>query len=493
MNRAPLRDLLIFLPGIMGSSLRIDGRDVWALSGQAISTFFRTSPQIGADLKRLKMRDDDCEIDDLEDGITPGDVIRGDTLVAPLVKLGGYRPVIEAIQAEFSGVVEGSAHAPQPGANFFPFPYDWRRDNRANARRLERFISAQLPAWKAHSGAKDARVILVAHSMGGLVARYYAEVLGGWKDCKLLVTIGTPHRGSMNAVQTLLYGIKKFPILSNIARELTSIYQLLPTYKAVVQGGTGLRLPETELLPQIEIDRRRIAYNDFVLAIETAAQANRQLAGYEHFVTIPWVGVHQDTLQSILIDDGAPVLSYALPPDLSPAFAGGDGTVPQLTAVPGDFSDAERNLRARFSDQQHGWLTNNPMSLTTILQSLGYYLAPGTRNALGEAGHTVPSVSLQLHINEPVLDAGEPVLITLGLRGSTKPLRVKVRVTPVDSGQTAGMKHEVFIDTSERVQVSFDGLPAGLYRVRAGVGGSIATQESLFEVVDPLALEYAAE
>jgi hypothetical protein len=39
--------------------------------------------------------------------------------------------------------------------------------------------------------------------MGGLVARYYLEVLGGWEKCRALFTFGTPHRGSLNAALTV--------------------------------------------------------------------------------------------------------------------------------------------------------------------------------------------------------------------------------------------------------------------------------------------------
>ena len=37
---------------------------------------------------------------------------------------------------------------------------------------------------------------LVAHSAGGLVARYYVQILGGSHYCEGLITLGTPHRGT---------------------------------------------------------------------------------------------------------------------------------------------------------------------------------------------------------------------------------------------------------------------------------------------------------
>jgi hypothetical protein len=123
-----LRDLLIFLPGIMGSSLKLDGKELWAVSGQALWQYLKTFPRLGRSLQSLGVRDDDYCRADLGDGITAGEVILGDVLVAPLVRIGGYRPIVERIPQEFAGVVTGSIHMPSDDANFFPFPYDWRRD-----------------------------------------------------------------------------------------------------------------------------------------------------------------------------------------------------------------------------------------------------------------------------------------------------------------------------------------------------------------------------
>ncbi|MFC4032884.1 esterase/lipase family protein [Streptomyces polygonati] len=46
----------------------------------------------------------------------------------------------------------------------------------------------------AQSGQR--RVDIVAHSLGGLVARYYAQCLGGDARVRTLVTLGTPHSGT---------------------------------------------------------------------------------------------------------------------------------------------------------------------------------------------------------------------------------------------------------------------------------------------------------
>jgi triacylglycerol esterase/lipase EstA (alpha/beta hydrolase family) len=64
---------------------------------------------------------------------------------------------------------------------------------------IERFadqVAERIAAIAAATGA--AQVVLVAHSMGGLVARAYLRRYGGAK-VRRLITIGTPHKGSMHA------------------------------------------------------------------------------------------------------------------------------------------------------------------------------------------------------------------------------------------------------------------------------------------------------
>ena len=58
--------------------------------------------------------------------------------------------------------------------------------------------------WRARSGNKDAKLVLVGHSMGGLVSRYFLEVLGGWLHTRSLFTLGTPHRGAVSSYARLV-------------------------------------------------------------------------------------------------------------------------------------------------------------------------------------------------------------------------------------------------------------------------------------------------
>jgi triacylglycerol lipase len=58
-------------------------------------------------------------------------------------------------------------------------------------------LAEQVEQLCAITGA--ARVRLVGHSLGGLIARYYVQRLGGHDRVDLVVTVATPHRGTMAA------------------------------------------------------------------------------------------------------------------------------------------------------------------------------------------------------------------------------------------------------------------------------------------------------
>lgn len=55
-------------------------------------------------------------------------------------------------------------------------------------------LSAEIERVLAATGAS--RVMLVGHSMGGMVARYYVQELGGEDTVDTVVTLGSPHQGT---------------------------------------------------------------------------------------------------------------------------------------------------------------------------------------------------------------------------------------------------------------------------------------------------------
>ena len=64
---------------------------------------------------------------------------------------------------------------------------------RRSAEQLKRFVD------RVRAREKCGRIDIVAHSLGGVVARYYIERLGGDEHVGRLVTIGSPHNGTVIA------------------------------------------------------------------------------------------------------------------------------------------------------------------------------------------------------------------------------------------------------------------------------------------------------
>lgn len=98
----------------------------------------------------------------------------------------------------------------------FVFPYDWRKSNVDNAVKLRSYIQC---IQTFYSGTK---VDIVAHSMGGLLARNYILSNPSNHSVRKMVTIGSPFLGSPKALYVLETG-DFFPSLGNIitARNLS--------------------------------------------------------------------------------------------------------------------------------------------------------------------------------------------------------------------------------------------------------------------------------
>ena len=65
MPRKAMRDVVVCLPGITGSVLQKNGRDVWNISGGAVINALTT---LGHSIGDLKLENDPPDVDDLGDG-----------------------------------------------------------------------------------------------------------------------------------------------------------------------------------------------------------------------------------------------------------------------------------------------------------------------------------------------------------------------------------------------------------------------------------------
>jgi pimeloyl-ACP methyl ester carboxylesterase len=355
-------DVVVVVPGIMGSTLARRQGDrlipVWAPSTGGLINAIRT---LGGSIRSLKLLEDVGD-GDPNDGIEPTGLMPDIHVLPGLWSVNlGYSRLVGWLLKNFHLFLHdpdaGFADDNRPIPNLVCFAYDWRLSNRLNAERLKTTVEPVLTSWRAQGGQlEDAQLVFICHSMGGLVARWYVERLGGAGVTRKVVTIGTPHRGSVKALEGLVNGVQKglgpFGIrLTDMARSFPSMYELLPAYRCV-EDGEDLRAPHEIALPELISDRVRRARMDF--HDKLSASPTRITDGYDLH---PIVGTRQPTWATVKIENGRVVPSYFIDGE----DLGGDGTVCRLAAVP-PAVPLDSNIIVGLSEQ-HGAPPTSPWCL----------------------------------------------------------------------------------------------------------------------------------
>ncbi|HQA26269.1 MAG TPA: hypothetical protein PK893_08945 [Candidatus Competibacteraceae bacterium] len=442
---APIQDLIVVLPGILGSTLAKDGKLIWAPSAGAV---LRAITTMGRDIKAME----------LPEGIGdehPGDGVRPVGLMPDLHVLPGlwsanigYDTLLRWLRSKFH-LIEASQDDPDQFANLLPIPYDWRLSNRYNGRRLKSIVEPALEKWRSqHPIMADAKVVFICHSMGGLVARWYIDREGGAEITRKLITLGTPHRGALNALEQLVngtpVGLGPFALkLTRFARSLPSLYQLLSEY-ACIETPQGLA--KTTETPVPELAASRI---DDAMCFHAELDAVR----LDTYDLHPVVGFRQPTKTTVRFEHGRVVPVYTI----EGHDEGGDGTVPRLAATPARFRPDHPTIRS--VAERHGALQSN----RTVLDELEFVL--GARSKPYRVGG---QVEISVTVEELIL-CGEPlVLSATPLDGS----RTRLRATVINE---AG--HEVTSALLEPARpVTIDPLPPGGYTITVGAVGTAATR-----------------
>jgi pimeloyl-ACP methyl ester carboxylesterase len=462
-SKHELRDLIVLLPGIGGSVLQKDARDVWALSGSAIVQGLRT---LGASLTTgLRLAGDAPDATDLGDGITATRLLPDTHLLPGLWKIDGYTHIRRTILNTFTAT---------PNRNYFEFPYDWRRDNRAAARRLAQDSLGWLKAWQQSSGATDARLILVAHSMGGLVARHFLEVLGGWRSTRMLVTFGTPFRGAVGALRALVEGLAVPGVidLSAAVRSWTSVYQLLPRYACYDQGdGRPVRAGETQGIPNVDAQRAAAGLR-FHVEIDAARAANQRDTAYRDsgYTLHTVVGTFQPTLQYARRIDGRVRFEDRFPNQA----VQGDGTVPEISAIPLEMGISVPSFPLT---ERHASLQNAAL----VLDFLTTVLSRGAINPTVFQGDALAKVALDL---DDVYPSGG--LVTIRARCDDPGARLVARIFRRDSDPTRDNREinafAMARDADGSQVVDVPGLPEGTYRATVEGGAKVGRASDVFLV-----------
>lgn len=229
---------IIIIPGITGSELvnQKTGETVWFRASKPKDDSLRLP--VSADFTKVR------------DNLVPGDIIRSVKLpILPRIDI--YDGMIQALISK-GGYHEESWTTPSTQGfenSIYVFPYDWRLDVIENARILVRKVESLRSTLKR----PKLRFDIIAHSMGGIIARYAAmygdadlPVNGAkphptWAGAKLfdkVVLLGTPNEGSATALNPILNGFSilgikvSLPWIQNLSKfdlfTIPSTYELLP-------------------------------------------------------------------------------------------------------------------------------------------------------------------------------------------------------------------------------------------------------------------------
>jgi pimeloyl-ACP methyl ester carboxylesterase len=193
---------IFFVPGILGSELYLRGDKIWP----------PTLCEIHSDAEVAKL---------LDPGVTVGDVIGKVGLVFPM-----YSTIMDALDQ-----IAGATNS-----QYRSWPYDWRKDLVETCQQFAQLLDA--------TAAGD-EIVLISHSMGGLVVRGVLEDPAyhgaAWRSrVSLAAFLATPHNGAMDAVKTVT-GLDAAPGLTKAqSKRLNSdpaypaCYQLFPLLNAPI-------------------------------------------------------------------------------------------------------------------------------------------------------------------------------------------------------------------------------------------------------------------
>jgi pimeloyl-ACP methyl ester carboxylesterase len=227
-NREVNQPPVIVIHGIMGSRLEdsVSGEEVWvgSLSKLALSDY----------------RDIGLEIDpeSLEPKATS---LFPSGLTEEVAGKDFYGSIIRTLETAGRFTKAEPGVTQKPGSrSYYIFLYDWRQDNVKSARRLYQLIEQ----IRQDYSNPELEVDLIAHSMGGLIARYFLRYgeqdmlnsntfeinLDGAHRVRRVILLGTPNLGSANILHAFIKGRKIG--LRRISTEtlvtMPSVYQMFP-------------------------------------------------------------------------------------------------------------------------------------------------------------------------------------------------------------------------------------------------------------------------
>jgi hypothetical protein len=473
-------DAVVVVPGIMGSALRdtTKGRYVWRPHDPRWWSAW--------------LRDDGIRPLHLDENERSGKY--GRVEATELLRAPGWAPVLKGFEP-YSALLDAVERTVADPKAVLEFPYDWRLPVAINGELLAEAAHRHLAQWRAsgdhdwarrrHPDGREARLVFVAHSMGGLVTRAafaYAASQGSdlVPETRAVVTLGTPFLGSVKSA-VILNGDRSSRLPALIRRRmqalsatLPGVHDLLPDYRCVDAGTDVHRLGSAEVAAlggDAELAREAQLFQRRMREQAPALPGHRAL-----------VGVAQPTAQSLRLEAGVVHKQYV-------AFErNGDGEL----ARDGDRIPIRRDRAGDgtvYRDAAH-LASNEPIGLPLQHGGLAKdgVAIEYVRAVLTEYDHDFGPALGGGHIGLGVPDyvaAGSPwPLRVLSAPDSRRPANAGTRCTVHDAAtdRQIGRANLRRIDGELGAQVT---LPApGLYRIKAKSGGN-APVTQLVLAIDP--------
>ncbi len=317
-DKQPTGCPIIFVPGILGSVIQCSGDWLWP---KVPHSYF----------SHMALK---------ADGYTNAGA-RG-SCNANATTLPGFEGVVQSVAGfdaygtalEFiSNILPRRAYA---------YPYDWRTGVERSITGLDQTITQALQDSSAQ------KVVLWAHSMGGLVSRYYIDDANRAKRVARLITVGTPYNGAPKSVFALLEGDTDTPAGGEMdalvnsrdlqlgARNYEGLFWLYPS----APFGSWLKVDGHELSEQ-GVERFAASLGATPALLAKAQAGHRQIDGFRtngvDYTAVIGTGVPTITHLSLMTGLGG-VLSVGVA-----AIGNGDGTVPRVSQAQGAADGAASN------------------------------------------------------------------------------------------------------------------------------------------------------
>jgi pimeloyl-ACP methyl ester carboxylesterase len=388
-RRGPGLGRVVLLPGLMGTDL--DSVDASGDSDHVWVNYLRL----------FQGRMEDLRLSPSGDPPAPPPTIKPKQLYKKV-----YLPMLMALQARWQTR---------------PLPYDWRID-------VDRSAAALAEEIRSWAGGEP--VHLVAHSMGGLVARRFIQRFPDlWASMQdpsgtgrggRLVMMGTPNRGSY-AIALALSGDEKTvktlarldfqhdrASLLRILNTFVGSYQLLPSPKLHLGGDDHKKLFDVNTWGNLPVHRALLERGKaFMTEMDTVTDAGRLI-----FVG----GYNQETPHRIHVE-GPGLFTYE-------STLEGDGRVPHETAL-------LEGVATFWVVEAHGDLPKN----AKVLAGIHDLLQKGTTAALETRRSAVRSVRGSVPYDPRIKEAPDPEVDRL--MAQVKPTRRARREVPVEAEMAA--------------------------------------------------------